>query len=64
MSKQVIHFQNAPKSIGICSQAIKVDQINFVSGQIPLEQITMEVVRIEIDAITCLGDRSLDMAAG
>jgi enamine deaminase RidA (YjgF/YER057c/UK114 family) len=38
LSTQVIHSENASKSIGIYSQAIK-------SGQIPLEQITMEVPR-------------------
>ena len=38
MSTQVIHSENASKSIGIYSQAIK-------SGKIPLEQITMEDLR-------------------
>ena len=38
MSTQVIHSENASKRIGIYSQAIK-------TGQIPLEQITMEVLR-------------------
>ena len=38
MKAQVIHSENASKSIGIYSQATK-------AGEIPLEQITMEVRR-------------------
>ncbi|MDH5454830.1 MAG: RidA family protein [Gammaproteobacteria bacterium] len=44
MSKQTIHADNAPAAIGPYSQAIKVGQFVFLSGQIPLVPATMEVV--------------------
>ena len=44
MSKQTIHADNAPAAVGPYSQAIKVGQFVFLSGQIPLVPATMEVV--------------------
>ncbi len=44
MSKQIIHSDNAPAAIGPYSQAIKVGQFVFLSGQIPLVPATMEIV--------------------
>ncbi len=44
MSKQTIHSDNAPAAIGPYSQAIKVGQFVFLSGQIPLVPATMEIV--------------------
>lgn len=44
MSKQTIHADNAPAAIGPYSQAIKVGQFVFLSGQIPLVPATMEIV--------------------
>jgi len=44
MSKQAIHSDKAPAAIGTYSQAIKVDGLVFLSGQIPLDPGTMEVV--------------------
>jgi reactive intermediate/imine deaminase len=44
MSKQTIHSDNAPAAIGPYSQAVKVGQFVFLSGQIPLVPATMEVV--------------------
>ena len=43
MSKQVVKTQKAPLPIGPYSQAIKVDGLVFVSGQIPLLLDTSEV---------------------
>ena len=37
-------FQNAPKAIGPYSQAIRGGNIVFLSGQIPLNPDTMEIV--------------------
>jgi len=44
MTKQTIHSDDAPAAIGTYSQAIKVGQFVFMSGQIPLVPATMEVV--------------------
>jgi len=44
MTKQTIHSDNAPAALGTYSQAIKVGQFVFMSGQVPLVPETMEVV--------------------
>ena len=44
MNKQVITSDNAPAAIGPYSQAIKVGNTVYLSGQIPLDPKTMEVV--------------------
>jgi reactive intermediate/imine deaminase len=43
MVKQVINTSKAPKAIGTYSQAIKVDNTVYLSGQIPLVPETMEL---------------------
>ena len=52
MVKQAIHTGDAPEAIGAYSQAIKVGQTVFISGQIPLEPGTMELVDEDIRAQT------------
>ena len=52
MVKQAIHTANAPEAIGAYSQAIKVGQTVFISGQIPLEPGTMNIVDEDIRAQT------------
>ncbi|MGQ4892478.1 MAG: RidA family protein [Candidatus Njordarchaeia archaeon] len=49
MGKEVILTENAPKPIGPYSQAVKVDRFLFLSGQIPIEPETNEVVKGEIE---------------
>ncbi len=44
MSKEIISTANAPQAIGTYSQAVKVDNTVYISGQIPLVPETMEVV--------------------
>ena len=44
MTKQTIHTDRAPAALGTYSQAIKVGQFVFLSGQVPLVPETMEVV--------------------
>jgi len=44
MSKQTIHSDNAPAAIGTYSQAIKSGNLVFLSGQIPLDPASMEIV--------------------
>jgi reactive intermediate/imine deaminase len=50
MSKEVIHSDNAPAAIGSYSQAIKSGQLVFMSGQIPLDPVTMNIVEGDFDA--------------
>ena len=44
MTKEIISTENAPKAIGTYSQAIKKNNIVFLSGQIGLDPMTMELV--------------------
>ena len=52
MVKQAIYTANAPEAIGAYSQALKVVQTVFISGQIPLEPGTMNIVDEDIRAQT------------
>jgi len=42
--KQIIKTSHAPKAIGTYSQGVKVGNTVFLSGQIPLDPRTMEVI--------------------
>ncbi len=44
MHKEAIHSDDAPAAIGTYSQAIKAGEFVFLSGQIPLDPATMELV--------------------
>ncbi|MEW4983375.1 MAG: RidA family protein [Cycloclasticus sp.] len=48
MQKIVIHTDSAPEAIGTYSQAIKIDQTVYLSGQIPLVAETMVLVTGDI----------------
>ncbi len=48
MAREVIHTDKAPKAIGTYSQAIKIDNTIYLSGQIPLVPETMELVEGDI----------------
>ena len=50
MAKTIIQTDAAPQAIGTYSQAVKVDNTVYVSGQIPLDPATMEVVDGGIEA--------------
>jgi reactive intermediate/imine deaminase len=50
MSKQIIATDLAPKAIGTYSQAVKVGDTVYLSGQIPLDPVTMTLVEGGIDA--------------
>jgi 2-iminobutanoate/2-iminopropanoate deaminase len=52
MAKEVISTKAAPAAIGPYSQAIRVGNLLFVSGQIPLDPATGEVVAGDIRAQT------------
>ena len=44
MSKTVINSDKAPAAIGTYSQAIKAGNTVYMSGQIPLDPVSMELV--------------------
>lgn len=50
MAKTIIKTDNAPQAIGTYSQAVKVDNTVYISGQIPLDPTIMEVVEGGVDA--------------
>lgn len=50
MTKEIISTDQAPAAIGTYSQAVKVDNTVYMSGQIPLDPATMEVVSGGIEA--------------
>ena len=50
MTKKAIHTDNAPAAIGTYSQAIEVNDLVFLSGQIPLDPATMKVVDGDFEA--------------
>jgi reactive intermediate/imine deaminase len=50
MSKQRIHSDDAPAAIGTYSQAVRSGNLVFLSGQIPLDPATMELVGGDFEA--------------
>jgi reactive intermediate/imine deaminase len=50
MTKKAIHTDDAPAAIGTYSQAIDANGLVFLSGQIPLDPATMEVVKGDFEA--------------
>lgn len=50
MTREIIHTGKAPKAIGTYSQAVKVGDTVYLSGQIPLDPETMELVGDDIEA--------------
>jgi reactive intermediate/imine deaminase len=49
MKKQIISTTAAPAAIGIYSQAVRVGNTIWVSGQIPLDPVTKEMVKGDIE---------------
>jgi reactive intermediate/imine deaminase len=52
MNKQIISTTDAPAAIGTYSQAVRVGNTVWVSGQIPLDPRTKELVKGDIEAQT------------
>jgi reactive intermediate/imine deaminase len=50
MSKEAIQCEGAPSAIGTYSQAIRFGRFVFLSGQIPLDPVTMEIVGGDFEA--------------
>jgi reactive intermediate/imine deaminase len=50
MQRQIISTPDAPKAIGTYSQAVKVGNTVYISGQIPLDPVTGVLVSGDIEA--------------
>jgi reactive intermediate/imine deaminase len=50
MSRQTIHTERAPQAIGTYSQAVRAGDTVYLSGQIPLDPATMQLVGGDIDS--------------
>lgn len=50
LSRTIISTADAPKAVGTYSQAVKVGKTVYVSGQIPLDPVTGELVQISMEA--------------
>jgi reactive intermediate/imine deaminase len=50
LPKKPVHTDNAPAAIGTYSQAIDAGGLVFLSGQIPLDPATMEIVEGDFEA--------------
>ena len=49
MTREIIHTDRAPKAIGPYSQAVRAGNTVYLSGQIPLDPKTMELVDGDIE---------------
>jgi len=49
MPRQIIHTKHAPQAIGTYSQAVRAGEFVYISGQIPLDPATMQLVSGEIE---------------
>ncbi len=52
MQKEIVNTELAPKAIGPYSQAVKIGNFIFLSGQIPLDPATGQLVEGTIEAQT------------
>lgn len=50
MSRNIVHTDKAPAAIGTYSQAVRHGTLVFLSGQIPLDPDTMELVAGDFEA--------------
>jgi reactive intermediate/imine deaminase len=50
MNRQIISTPDAPAAIGTYSQGVRVGNTVYLSGQIPLDPATMQLVSGDIDA--------------
>jgi reactive intermediate/imine deaminase len=49
MPKKIIHTKSAPQAIGTYSQAVRAGDTVYLSGQIPLDPATMQIVSGDIE---------------
>lgn len=50
MARTIVHTKQAPDAIGPYSQAVRVGDTVYLSGQIPLDPATMQLISGDIDA--------------
>jgi reactive intermediate/imine deaminase len=50
MAKQIVSTDRAPKAIGTYSQAVRIGDVVYLSGQIPLDPQTMELREGDIES--------------
>jgi reactive intermediate/imine deaminase len=50
MARQIIHTERAPAAIGTYSQAVRAGDTVYLSGQVPLDPATMQLVAGDIEA--------------
>lgn len=50
MPREIIRTDQAPQAIGTYSQAVKIGRTVYLSGQIPLDPLTMELVSGDVEA--------------
>ena len=50
--KEIIHTNDAPAAVGPYSQGVKIGNLLFTAGQIPLDPATMKLVEGDIDVQT------------
>lgn len=50
MSREIVHTDKAPQAIGTYSQAVKINNTVYLSGQIPLIPESMEMVEGDMEA--------------
>lgn len=49
MSREIVHTADAPAAIGTYSQAVKVGNTVYLSGQIPLDPVSMALTNASIE---------------
>src|SRR5262249_56730562 len=49
MSRQSIHTERAPQAIGTYSQAVRAGNTVYLSGQVPFDPATMQIVSGEFE---------------
>ncbi|HWZ64443.1 MAG TPA: RidA family protein [Steroidobacteraceae bacterium] len=52
MSRKIIHTDRAPQAIGTYSQAVRAGDTVYLSGQVPFEPATMQLVIGDIETQT------------
>src|SRR5665213_515955 len=62
MKRQIIQTADAPKAIGPYSQAVRVGDTVYVSGQIPLDPVSGALVSGDIEAEVRRGPFGLELA--
>ena len=62
--KQVIHTDSAPAAIGPYSQAIRIGDLLFVSGQVPIDPSTGAIVEGDISVQSLNNLKAILNAAG